>query len=72
MSKATLYTIGNFTIDDIVQWSDGQTWMGQPGGNVLFSALGARIWLDEVGIVARLGYDYPAERLKEIDLTAEK
>lgn len=62
-----LYTIGNFTIDDIVLWPGGQTWMGQPGGNVLFSALGARIWLAEVGIVARLGRDYPPARLTEIE-----
>lgn len=41
--------------------------MGQPGGNVLFSALGARIWLDQVGLLARLGNDYPRERLKEIE-----
>lgn len=67
MSGATLYTIGNFTIDDIVLWPGGQTWMGQPGGNVLFSALGARVWLDQVGVLARLGNDYPRDRLREIE-----
>ena len=41
--------------------------MGQPGGNVLFSALGARIWLDSVGIIARLGNDYPRARLTELE-----
>lgn len=66
MSDVALYTIGNFTIDDIVLWPSGQTWMNQPGGNVLFSALGARIWLNPVGILARLGSDYPREKLKEI------
>src|SRR6185503_19397211 len=67
MSEVILYTIGNFTIDDIVLWPGGQTWMNQPGGNVLFSALGARIWLDQVGLLARLGNDYPREKLKEIE-----
>ena len=67
MSSATLYTIGNFTIDDIVLWPTGQTWMSQPGGNVLFSALGARMWRDNVGILSRLGNDYPPERLREIE-----
>ncbi|MBA2305402.1 MAG: hypothetical protein H0W08_22605 [Acidobacteria bacterium] len=62
-----LYTIGNFTIDDIVLWPGGGTWMGQAGGNVLFSALGARIWLDTVGMLARIGNDYPAGRLGEIE-----
>jgi len=64
---AALYTIGNFTIDDIVLWPSGRTWMGQAGGNVLFSALGARIWLDTVGMLARIGNDYPAGRLEEIE-----
>lgn len=67
MSGATLYTLGNLTIDDIVRWPSGQTWMGQPGGNVLFSALGARIWVEQVGVLARLGNDYPRERLREIE-----
>ena len=66
MSSAILYSIGNFTIDDIVLWPSGENWMGQPGGNALFGAIGARIWLDSVGLLARLGCDYPAHRLDEI------
>ena len=57
---ADLYTLGNFTIDDIVFY-DGRTRMGQPGGNVLYSAAGARVWLDEVGIIARVGDDFPED-----------
>lgn len=67
MPDIALYTIGNFTIDDIVLWPSGQNWMGQPGGNVLFSALGARVWLERVGLLARVGHDYPPERLREIE-----
>ncbi len=67
MSGRVLCTIGNLTVDDIVRWPDGTTWMGQPGGNGLFSALGARIWLDEVGLLARLGRDYPADRLRDLE-----
>lgn len=67
MSKVSLYTIGNLTIDDIVLWPGGRTWMGQAGGNVLFSAIGARVWLDEVGILARLGSDYPQQKLDEME-----
>ena len=40
--------------------------MGQPGGNALFAAIGARVWLDSVGLLTRLGRDYPPERLVEI------
>jgi ribokinase len=67
VSRGALYTLGNFTIDDIVLWPDGRSWMGQPGGNVLFSALGARLWWEPVGILARVGSDYPRSRLAEIE-----
>jgi ribokinase len=67
VSQVALYSIGNLTIDDIVCWPTGQTWIGQAGGNVLFSALGARIWLDRVGLLTRVGKDYPPERLQEIE-----
>ncbi|HBY93523.1 MAG: PfkB family carbohydrate kinase [Ardenticatenaceae bacterium] len=59
---AELYTLGNFTIDDIVL-HDGRTWIDQAGGNVLYSALGAKIWLSEVGIIARIGNDLPERYL---------
>lgn len=67
MSATSLYTVGNFTLDDIVLWPGGQTWMGQPGGNVLFSALGARVWSESIGLLARVGCDYPPERLAQIE-----
>jgi ribokinase len=67
VSRVRLYTIGNFTIDDIVRWPDGLNYMGQPGGNALFSALGARMWQEPVGLLARLGRDYPRDRLAAIE-----
>jgi ribokinase len=66
VSHVRLYTLGNFTIDDIVRWPDGLTFMGQPGGNALFAALGARMWLEGAGLLARVGRDYPRERLAAI------
>lgn len=53
-----LYVLGNFTIDDIVYHRSSAAW-DVPGGNALYSALGARTWLHEVGLIARLGDDYP-------------
>ena len=61
-----LYTIGNFTIDDIVL-HDGRLWIDQAGGNVLYSALGARVWLDQVGMIARLGNDLPEHFLSALN-----
>ncbi len=62
---AELYTLGNFTIDDIVL-HDGRTWIDQVGGNVLYSALGAQIWHKSVGILARLGNNVPENYLATI------
>jgi sugar/nucleoside kinase (ribokinase family) len=42
-------TIGWLTVDDIVL-TDGTTHMGVPGGGALYSAVGARIWNENVGL----------------------
>ncbi len=62
---ADLYTLGNFTIDDIVL-HDGRTRIGTSGGNVLYAALGAQLWCNRVGILARLGNDLPAPMLTRL------
>ena len=67
MSDKTLYAVGGITIDDVVLSSCGQAWMAQPGGNVMYSALGARIWWDKVAVLARVGNDYPVGTLKNIE-----
>ena len=56
----SLYTIGNLAIDDIVM-PDGRAWMAQAGGGALYAALGALLWRSDVGLIARLGNDLPAE-----------
>lgn len=50
--------VGNLTIDDVVL-PDGTVRMESIGGNTLYSALGARLWQPEVGIVTRRGEDFP-------------
>jgi ribokinase len=42
-------TIGWLTVDDIVL-TDGTAHMGVPGGGALYSAIGARIWNESVGL----------------------
>ncbi|MDH3743773.1 MAG: carbohydrate kinase family protein [Acidobacteriota bacterium] len=74
MSNAVdLAVVGNLLLDDIV-YADGTTRMGQPGGAALYVALGASLWPVGVGVVSRVGDDYPPELLAElgsrgIDLT---
>ncbi len=62
----SLYTIGNLAIDDIVM-PDGRAWMAQAGGGALYAALGALVWRSDVGLIARLGNDLPAEFACELD-----
>ncbi len=39
----------------------------EAGGSALYAAGGLRVWEDEVGIMARVGEDYPRPWLKEIE-----
>lgn len=57
------YTIGGFTLDDTVLPSGEVRWKA-PGGNVLYSAIGAKIWDDNVGMISPVGRDYPQEYLE--------
>ena len=54
--------VGNLTIDDVVH-SNGETTMASPGGNTIYAATGALIWGLSVGVVARVGTDFPATAL---------
>jgi ribokinase len=59
------YTIGGFTLDDTVLPSGEVQWSA-PGGNVLYSAIGAKIWANEVGIIGVVGHDYPETYLDQL------
>jgi sugar/nucleoside kinase (ribokinase family) len=58
-------TIGGFTLDDTVLPTGEVRWAA-PGGNALYSAVGARLWNGDVGIVARVGPDYPQAHLERL------
>jgi cytidine kinase len=53
-----LVVLGNLLVDDVV-FGDGRTRMGEPGGAVLYAALGAALWGIRVGVVSIRGDDYP-------------
>jgi sugar/nucleoside kinase (ribokinase family)/fructoselysine-6-P-deglycase FrlB-like protein len=57
--------IGNLTIDDVVH-PDGETRMASPGGNAIHAATSARIWGVSVGVVARVGADFPTSALARL------
>jgi sugar/nucleoside kinase (ribokinase family)/fructoselysine-6-P-deglycase FrlB-like protein len=57
--------IGNLTIDDVVH-PNGETMMASLGGNTIHTAVAARIWGVSVGVVARVGADFPAAALDQL------
>ncbi|MHB0897231.1 MAG: carbohydrate kinase family protein [Spirochaetales bacterium] len=56
---------GNITIDDLV-FHDGRVRMGILGGDAVYSALGASIWVEKVMLSAVAGPDYPVQSLAEL------
>jgi sugar/nucleoside kinase (ribokinase family) len=57
-----LVVLGNLLVDDVVL-PDGRTRMAEPGGAVLYVALGAALWGLRVGIVSIRGDEYPAQAI---------
>jgi sugar/nucleoside kinase (ribokinase family) len=62
----SIVLLGNLLVDDVVL-ADGTTRMGQPGGALLYGALGATIWEARPGLVSVLGDDYPVQVLETLE-----
>jgi len=56
---------GSLTIDNILT-ADGRAVPRLCGGNAVYAAIGARIWSDRVGILTRVGRDYPTACLERL------
>lgn len=65
-----IVVLGNATIDDLV-FCDGATRMGQAGGNAIYTACGALLWGQRVGLCAVAGHDYPIDHVaaQHLDLS---
>ena len=61
----SIVLLGNLLVDDVV-FADGTTRMAQPGGALLYGALGATLWGARPGLVSVLGDDYPAQVLERL------
>jgi pfkB family carbohydrate kinase len=57
MTGPELVIFGNLTTDNVVT-AEGELLPQNFGGNCLYSALGARVWSDRVGVVTRYGFGY--------------
>jgi len=60
--RLDLVCAGNLLVDDIVL-SDGHTRMGEAGGAILYTTLGATLWNARVGVASVAGSDYPQATL---------
>lgn len=58
-----LLVIGQATIDDINREGEGLVAERIPGGDSIYSALGASIWPVKTGVVTIVGRDYPYEKM---------
>lgn len=60
------FTAGGLRIDYVIT-ADGQVHLREMGGNAIYSAVGARIWAVQVGILSRIGENYPQEWLSQLE-----
>jgi len=60
------FTAGGLRIDYVIT-ADGQVHLREMGGNAIYSAVGARIWAAQVGILSRVGENYPQEWLFQLE-----
>jgi sugar/nucleoside kinase (ribokinase family) len=58
--------VGGLALDNVIT-ADGEYHVGKPGGNTLWASLGAAMFDTSVGIVARMGVDYPEEVLVRLE-----
>ena len=58
MRRDLLVCCGSLTLDNVVT-AERRFLPRNPGGNVVYAALGARLWHGHVGLVSRVGSDYP-------------
>ena len=58
--------VGRIAREFILPFS-GQPLLDNPGGDALYAAGGLMIWEKEIGLLARVGEDYPRAWLKELE-----
>ncbi len=61
-------SVSSVFIDDIVM-PDGTMHMGCLGGGVNHAAMGMRVWSEQVGLVASIGSDFPADLMDKLEKT---
>jgi len=60
------FAAGGLRIDYIIT-ADQQVHLRQMGGNAIYAAVGAKIWSADVGVLARVGENYPQRWLNQLE-----
>jgi sugar/nucleoside kinase (ribokinase family) len=68
MTTATRFVTGGGMRIDYLIAHDGQAHLELPGGNALYAAVGAALWSKHVAPWARVGENYPAELLSQLEM----
>ncbi|MFK7880847.1 carbohydrate kinase family protein [Roseobacter sp.] len=61
-----LVTVGGLTVDNVVN-AEGRVALAQAGGNGAYSAVGALMWCDKVGLVSAAVESYPRSTLSRLE-----
>ena len=64
-APANLSTRVNFTAPILIN-PEGETFLDEPGGRILYAAAGLALWGEGAGLVSRVGEDYPRNWLQGI------
>jgi hypothetical protein len=65
MAEVNYLIIGGLREDYFIT-HDHQVHLGVLGGNAVYAAAGAAVWTNGIGIVSRIGSNYPSEWLQQI------
>jgi len=57
--------IGRLSRDTILT-AEGKPYLDKPGGGLLYAAAGAAVWENGIGLVGRVGEDYPQDWIKQV------
>ena len=66
MSAPDVILCGSLTLDNVVT-AGGRALAQSCGGNVVYAALGARLWRVRAGLVSRAGCDFPQDFLERLE-----
>ncbi len=64
--RSTFVIVGRIAREFILP-SAGQPLLDHPGGHLLYAAGGLMVWEKKIGLLARVGEDYPRAWLKELE-----